>query len=164
MVEEFYVKLVIARISWVLLIIFTLIYVINETMKFYTSPKHYFMKWDTYIDLSLIISFLLITFHEDPFQEEFSMALWQWHTAAVGCFLTWLQMMFYIGKLPRFGKYVQMFRYDYFRMKTCRRHQSWYYSYLNHIFQDGCIWSGQLFDCLCFSDCWLCCGLYDFVS
>ena len=124
MVEEFYVKLVIARISWVLLIIFTLIYVINETMKFYTSPKHYFMKWDTYIDLSLIISFLLITFHVDPFQEEFSMALWQWHTAAVGCFLTWLQMMFYIGKLPRFGKYVQMFRYDYFRMKTCRRHQS----------------------------------------
>merc|ERR1719310_1602428 len=79
-------------------------------MKLYTAPRLYFMKWDTYIDLSLIASFLLITFHEDPFQEEFSMSLWQYHVASVGCFLTWLQMMFYIGKLPRFGKYVQMFR------------------------------------------------------
>jgi len=39
-----------------------------------------------------------------------SFSLWQFHVASVGCFLTWLQMMFYIGKLPRFGKYVQMFR------------------------------------------------------
>ena len=57
-----------------------------------------------------IFSFPLISFHQDPFVEVFSMKLWQFHMAAAGSFLSWLQMMFLIGKLPKFGKYVQMFR------------------------------------------------------
>ena len=107
--QDYRTKIVLAQVSWLFLIIFTGIYLVNESIKIFSAPKSYFKKWDTYIDLSLIISFLFISFHENPF-EDFSMGLWQWHLAALGCFLTWLQMMFYIGKLPRFGKYVQMFR------------------------------------------------------
>ena len=109
--QDYYSHIVTARIAWVSLIIFTVIYVTNESVKIITTPKLYFKKWDSYIDLLLIISFLLISFHSNPFTENpITMSLWQWHMAAIGCFFTWLQMMFLIGKLPRFGKYVQMFR------------------------------------------------------
>ena len=100
----------IARIAWLLLIVFTLFYLVNEIIKVLTITKRYFRKWDSYIDMALIISFPLISVHSNPFSAEIVVARWQFHTAAIGCFLTWLQMMFFIGKLPRFGKYVQMFR------------------------------------------------------
>jgi len=100
----------IARVSWLFLILFTFIYLVNEGIKVLTTTKRYFGKWDSYIDIVLILSFFLISFHGDPFKNEIYIGLWQFHVAAIGCFLTWLQMMFYIGKLPRFGKYVQMFR------------------------------------------------------
>ena len=100
----------IARLAWLFLILFTFIYVVNEGIKILTTSRSYFRRWDSYIDLVLIFSFFLISFHSDPFQDKVFLSLWQFHVAAIGCFLTWLQMMFYIGKLPRFGKYVQMFR------------------------------------------------------
>ena len=87
--------------AWICLIFFT---------AFYLFRLRYFRYPDSYIDIFLIISFFLISFHEDPFQESHQVSLWQFHIAAIGCFLTWLQMMFYIGRLPKFGKYVQMFR------------------------------------------------------
>ena len=99
-----------AQISWFLLVIFTLLYFINEMIKVLTTTKRYFSQWDSYIDIALIISFPLISIHSNPFSNDIAIARWQFHAAAVGCFLTWLQMMFFIGKLPRFGKYVQMFR------------------------------------------------------
>lgn len=33
---------------------------------------------------------------------------WQFHAAGVGVLITWILQMFLIGKVPRFGKYVQM--------------------------------------------------------
>ena len=104
-------KTVMAQVSWVFLIMFTLIYVVNVSIKIFTNPKNYFSKWYSYIDLILIVSFPLISFHQDPFPlDVFHMRLWQFHVAAIGSFLTWLQMMLLIGKLPKFGKYVQMLR------------------------------------------------------
>ena len=108
--DEYKKKAVIAQVSWVFLILFTLMYVVNESIKIFTNMKDYFSKWDSYIDLIIIFSFPLISFHQNPFVEVFSMKLWQFHLAAFGCFLTWLQMMLLIGKLPKFGKYVQMLR------------------------------------------------------
>ena len=99
-----------ARVAWLLLIVFTLLYTVNESIKAWAITKRYFIKWDSYIDMALIISFPLISFHSDPFSDGIMIAQWQFHIAAIGCFLAWLQMMFLIGKLPRFGKYVQMFR------------------------------------------------------
>ena len=109
-VPDLQAKLLVARVSWCFLIVFTVIYLVNESFKIVQNWKLYFKNRDSYIDLLLIVSFMFITFYENPFKETFHMSLWQWHLAAYGCFLTWLQMMFYIGKLPRFGKYVQMFR------------------------------------------------------
>ena len=114
---DFQNKLNVTIVSWGFLILFTTIYLMNESVKMFQNPKLYFRNLDSYIDLSLIISFLFITFYEYPLNDKFEMYLWQWHLSAIGCFLTWLQMMFYIGKLPRFGKYVQMFRYT--DIETC---------------------------------------------
>ena len=108
--QDYRNRAVIAQVSWVFLIMFTLMYVVNLNIKIFTNTKDYLSKWDSYIDLILIFSFPLISFHQDPFVEMFEMKLWQFHLAALGSFLTWLQMMFHIGKLPKFGKYVQMLR------------------------------------------------------
>ena len=110
-VAEYRNRAVVAQVSWAFLILFTLMYVVNVSIKIFTNLKNYFRKWDSYIDLILILSFPLISFHQNPFEEVFSMTLWQFHMAAAGSFLSWLQMMFLIGKLPKFGKYVQMFRF-----------------------------------------------------
>ena len=99
-----------ARVTWVLLVVFSLFYLVNESIKVLTITRRYFRKWDSYIDMVLIISFPLISIHSNPFSQEIMVAQWQFHAAAIGCFMAWLQMMFLIGKLPRFGKYVQMFR------------------------------------------------------
>ena len=99
-----------ARIAWLLLIFFTFLYIIFEGINVMNNTRRYLGRSDSYINIFLILSFFLISFHEDPFEEKVSLGLWQFHVAALGCFLTWLQMMFYVGKLPRFGKYVQMFR------------------------------------------------------
>ena len=62
------------------------------------------------LDLFLILSFFMISFHQNPFNDSVNLMRIQFHFAALGCFLTWLQVMFYIGKLPKIGKYVQMFK------------------------------------------------------
>ena len=71
--QDYRTKIVLAQVSWLFLIIFTGIYLVNESIKIFSAPKSYFKKWDTYIDLSLIISFLFISFHENPF-EDFAVA------------------------------------------------------------------------------------------
>ena len=35
---------------------------------------------------------------------------WQYHVAAIGIFITWIINMLMVGKIPRFGKYVQMLK------------------------------------------------------
>lgn len=39
----------------------------------------------------------------------FQVSWWQHHVAAVGIFLTWLELMMIVGRFPTFGLYVQMF-------------------------------------------------------
>ena len=103
--------MVVAQIAWLCLLIFSIFYICNESLRLYKAPKQYFLKLDSYVDIILIISFPMISFHSNPFTKDRpSMQLWQWHMASIGCLLTWIQMMFLVGKLPRMGKYIQMFR------------------------------------------------------
>ena len=111
--EEYvwHLQFVVAKIAWLCLVIFSIFYICNESLRLYKAPKHYFLKLDSYVDIILIVSFPMISFHCNPFYpEQLSLQLWQWHMAAIGCLLTWIQMMFLVGKLPRMGKYIQMFR------------------------------------------------------
>ena len=118
--DNFYTEVLAAQFVWVCLVVFTFVYIGNEGLKLYKAPKQYLLKFDSYVDIFLCVSSPLISFHGNPFNN-FSMNLWQWHLASLGCLLTWIQMMFLVGKLPRFGKYIQMFRY---------------YFHFNHSFYD----------------------------
>ena len=99
-----------ARWLWIFLLLFTLLYASYEALNFKINIKRYWENPESIIDILLIFSFPLISFHQDPWSEIVTMKGWQFQLAAVGCFLTWIQMMFFIGKMQRFGKYVQMFK------------------------------------------------------
>ena len=107
---DLHVEVAAARGSWLLLIVFTFIYMAYEGLNMSTNIKRYFASFDSWIDLFLILSFFMISFHQNPFNDSVVLMRIQFHFAALGCFLTWLQVMFYIGKLPKIGKYVQMFK------------------------------------------------------
>merc|ERR1711971_835064 len=96
-----------ARGFWITLLLFTLLYASYEALNFKINIKRY---WENPESILLIFSFPLISFHQDPWLDTATMKGWQFQLAAVGCFLTWIQMMFFIGKMQRFGKYVQMFK------------------------------------------------------
>ena len=66
--------------------------------------------WEIYNDIIIIISVILISFHTNPFNSPIQLVQWQFHVAAIGVFYTWLQMMFAVGRVPGFGQYVQMFK------------------------------------------------------
>ena len=99
--------------SWVLLIVFNIIYVLKEVTKFTHLRSGYVREWESVLNALTIASFPLISFHSDPFHadergHEIEMTSWQFHAAGVGVLTTWILQMFLIGKVPRFGKYVQM--------------------------------------------------------
>ena len=99
-----------ARGFWITLLLFTLLYASYEALNFKINIKRYWENPESIIDILLIVSFPFISFHQDPWKPTITMKGWQFQLAAVGCFLTWIQMMFFIGKMQRFGKYVQMFK------------------------------------------------------
>ena len=99
-----------ARGFWLTLLLFTLLYASYEALNFKINIKRYWENPESIIDILLIFSFPFISFHQDPWSDIVTMKGWQFQLAAVGCFLTWIQMMFFIGKMQRFGKYVQMFK------------------------------------------------------
>ena len=104
------ILLEVARWLWVILLLFTLLYASYEALNFKINIKRYWENPESIIDILLIVSFPFISFHQSPWDETITMSGWQFQFAAVGCFLTWIQMMFFIGKMQRFGKYVQMFK------------------------------------------------------
>ena len=67
----------------------------------------YFKEWESCLNLLTIITFPLISFHSSPTSSS-SFSAWQFHAAGLGVLITWILQMFLIGKVPRFGKYVQM--------------------------------------------------------
>jgi hypothetical protein len=65
------------------------------------------------LNLLLIISFPLISFYDNPYVENkqddaITFKPWQSHVAAIGIMTTWVINMIHVGKIPKFGIYVQM--------------------------------------------------------
>jgi len=103
-------KVINAQLSWIFLIIFTILYVGKECTKFAHLKYRYVITLESWLNNLVIISVLLTTFYVSPFAEEVFVYRWQYHACGFGVFLTWLLQMFLIGKVPRFGKYVEMFK------------------------------------------------------
>ena len=98
---------------WVFLLMSTFILGAKETFQLMHSQKAYFLNWENWVQLGIIVNVLLISFHVDPtpslLTHQKIIQPWQHHAAAVGIFLVWGELMLMIGRLPTFGIYVQMF-------------------------------------------------------
>ena len=66
--------------------------------------------WDGYRNLLIIISIVLVVYKGDPLTKDLSQQRWQYHVASITCLLLWLEMLILVGKIPKFGKYIHMFK------------------------------------------------------
>jgi len=101
---------------WIILLSFTVIYFFKEFYKWTIDPWIRFKSVESYLDILIIISVPLIfpfmSYYDDekPTVKMWSFYRGQFHAAAIGVLAVWTEMMLHIGRVPRFGKYVQMFR------------------------------------------------------
>ena len=98
------------HILWLIMIAFTCILLARELSKIANMKWAYFTILDHYGVLLIIISFLMCMHHSNPFQEDFTFRWYQYHFAALGTLLTWLEMFCIVGQTPRFGVYVEMMK------------------------------------------------------
>ena len=106
------VKTECALTAWIFLIIFTFIYVVKEITKLAHLGIRYFRDYESVLNFLVVTSFMLVSFHSNPFDfstRTITVKRWQFHASGVGVFTTWLLQMLLIGRVPRFGKYVEMF-------------------------------------------------------
>merc|ERR1719509_38714 len=99
--------------SWILLFLFTIVYFFKELYKWRINAWTRLKCFESYLDMIIILSVPLISpiipLHKGYFFEKWSFYQFQFHVAAIGVLAVWSEMMLHIGRVPRFGKYVQMF-------------------------------------------------------
>ena len=96
--------------AWIILVISICIYLGREAVSLYILKHQYFCKWDGYRNLLIIISIVLVVHKGYPTDSDLSLQRWQYHVASIACLLLWLEMLVLVGKIPRFGKYIHMFK------------------------------------------------------
>ena len=96
--------------AWICLIIFTILMFIRELTELYDRKKQNFYELDTWIHLFLMAMFVICSFHQNPFTETVTVKKYQHHAATWGVFATWIQMLLYMERTPRFGAYIHMLR------------------------------------------------------
>ena len=94
--------------AWICLIIFTIVTLIRELTELKERKKQNFYELDTWIHLFLLVTFVICSFHQNPFTETVTVKKYQHHAAAWGVFATWIQMFLYMERTPRFGAYIHM--------------------------------------------------------
>ena len=96
--------------SWILLILFTLVLLMREVTRVRNLGLKYFAIPDSYLVMTIIVSFFLCMYHGNHFQDSHAFHWYQYHAAAWGTAATWIEMMFLMGKTPQFGVYIEMIR------------------------------------------------------
>ena len=96
--------------SWLLLIIFSIIFIVREAAKCYHGWKKYATNPINSIPAFLIISFGFISFHDNPFSGKIILMRYQYHVACFGVFFTWVYQTIQMQNMPKFGLYIQMLK------------------------------------------------------
>ena len=96
--------------AWIILILFLFIYIVRETVSLSIKQQKYFSKWETYRNLAIIASIFLVVYKGSPRTSDLKLQRWQYHLAGFTCLLLWLEMLILMGKIPKFGKYIHMFK------------------------------------------------------
>ena len=92
-----------------LLIVCVCLYIFREFLKLCIDWRMYFKIFNSYRNIIIVFLIILVVYQENPMKEGLRLQRWHYHASSITCFLFWAEMMYLVGKLPRFGKYVQMF-------------------------------------------------------
>ena len=79
-------------------------------VKFYYVGKYYFTRCSNLVPVFLIISFGMISFHDNPFDGTVTLRRYQYELAAFGVFVTWLLQTILMENIPKFGLYIEMLK------------------------------------------------------
>ena len=115
----------IAVLSWLFLVVFTLIYIISTVTKIIHYRKRVIANKEIMLNTLIIISFFLITVpsntldrtEDEPclevnlscLESKINLRRYQYDSAGIGVALMWTRQMYFLAKVPRFGKYIEMF-------------------------------------------------------
>lgn len=100
---------------WIALVLFTILHILVTGSKIVHYKKRSITDKEIILNTMIIISFFLITFHSNPLDHttestvKVYLGRYQYHSAGIGVALTWLLQMYFLAKVPRFGKYIEMF-------------------------------------------------------
>ena len=113
-------KIHFVNFSWVFLIIFIPVYICRESLKLFANVRARFFRAETFLLALMFVLLLLMTLLvypagllPKPLPEgvaKYEFCRWKYYVASVCCCLLWIEMMVLIGRVPMFGKYVQMYR------------------------------------------------------
>jgi len=102
-----------AHIAWILLIFSLVIYIVKEiiSLAIQQRKQRYFYNWETYKNLATITAIVLVVYQGSPMMEtNLTLQRWQYHVAALTCLAIWLEMLMLVGQIPKYGKYIHMFK------------------------------------------------------
>ena len=111
--QEWYTRTAVG--CWIALVLFLITYILVTVTKIIHYQKRFIYDKEIILNTLIIISFFLITFRDNPlthtegFTSTIYLKRYQYHAAGIGVALTWLMQMYFLAKVPRFGKYIEMF-------------------------------------------------------
>lgn len=94
-----------------LIIVLNCMLLAKELFQIAHSWLLYLKQWENWLQWLIIVCVFLCVYpiNNDIIDIRETVKSWQHHVAAVGIFLTWLELMMIVGRFPIFGLYVQMF-------------------------------------------------------
>ena len=103
-----------AFVAWIFIILWLIFYIGKEAVILSIQERKYFFKLEGFRNFAIIL-FIILVVHKGPKnmrrEQRLSLERWQYHLAAFTCMLLWLEMLMLVGKIPKFGKYIHMFKY-----------------------------------------------------
>lgn len=93
------------------LLFFNVILMCKELFQLAQSWRMYVKQWENWLQWMIIISIFCCVQPKNNLTRNINQEVehWQHHVAAIGIFLSWVELMMIVGRFPIFGLYVQMF-------------------------------------------------------
>lgn len=102
--------LMVVKVAGYVLLAFDMLLIVKELFQMAHSCAGYVTQWENWLQWLIIISvFPCVLHHHSANDVSQDVLTWQHHVAAIGIFLTWIELMMLVGRFPMFGLYVQMF-------------------------------------------------------
>ena len=109
--EENWLKRRIVLTCWMMLMVFTGIFITKELTVLLNRKYRNKSRSQTVLSWLVILLFALASFHENTFGDrKVTLKDYQYHASAYGVFTTWLLMMLLLGRATKVGLYVKLFR------------------------------------------------------